>query len=166
MVVGRFIGWLLIFAALGFTIVEISAQSIGSQYGVLSAYTVLHTIIPGELIQARIIISRASHPILWELFIRSLLSLPGWLILGLPGIFFVWKFRKISSETYDDARSSTYEDIVAAAEEFDEMNDEEGFSKSHYGKMDEFDPNTVHLTENLDVDDSVSSPTTDMKKNS
>ncbi len=165
MVIGRFIGWLLIFAALGFTIVEISAQSIGNQYGVLSAYTVLHTLIPGELIQTRIIISRALHPILWDPFIRSLLSLPGWLILGLPGIFLVWKFRKVSSETSDDARTSTYEDIVAAAEEFDEMNDDEGFSESQYGKMDEFDPNTVHLTENLDDNNSTTIPTTDIEKN-
>ena len=165
MAVGRFIGWLLIFAALGFTIVEISAQSIGNQYGVLSAYTVLHTIIPGELIQTRIIISRVFHPILWDPFIRSLLSLPGWLILGLPGIFLVGKFRKVSSETSDDARTSTYEDIVAAAEEFDEMNDDEGFSQSQYGKMDEFDPNTVHLTEHLGDNNSTTNPTTDIKKN-
>jgi hypothetical protein len=141
MIILRFLGWILIALALGFTIADISVQGITQQYGIVSAYKVFHTLIPGELIQTRIIISRVLHPILWDPFIRSLLSLPGWFILGLPGVFFVWKFQRTSTDVTDDVLISSYDDIVAAAKEFDAyIGDSTNSTPSKYGKMDNFDP--------------------------
>jgi hypothetical protein len=69
------------------------------------------------------------------------LSLPGWLILGLPGIFLVWKFQKYSPDTREDVLISSYDDIVAAAEEFNEHADDiTDLIPSKYGTMDDFDP--------------------------
>ena len=64
MVIGRFIGWVLIIMALGFAIAEISALGLSEQYGIMSAYSVLHTLVPGELILTRIIIGKTLHPVI------------------------------------------------------------------------------------------------------
>ena len=149
MVIGRFIGWVLIVMALGFAVAEISALGLSGQYGIMSAYSVLHTLVPGELIVTRIIISKVLHPTIWDPFIKSLLWLPGWLLLGFPGIICMWKFRDRSSEISGDetAMDSSYEDIVAAAEEFDKIVENETFPESNYGAMDEFVPPKLDVKE-------------------
>ena len=151
MVVGRCIGWVLVVMALGFAIAEISALGLSGQYGIMSAYSVLHTLIPGELIVTRIVISKVLHPTIWDPFIKSLLWLPGWLLLGFPGIICLWKFRDRSSEISSDEKvvDSSYEDIVAAAEEFDKIVENETFPVSNYGAMDEFEPPKLDAKEDF-----------------
>jgi hypothetical protein len=166
MVVGRFIGWILIVMALGFAIAEISALGLSKQYGIMSAYSVLHTLVPGELILTRIIIGKTLHPVIWDPFIKSLLWLPGWLLLGLPGIICIWKFRDLASETTsdDEAVDSSYEDILAAAEEFDKIVENEEFAPSTYGKMDEFDPALLDPKEDFGDEELLKKSISDLKK--
>ena len=166
MVIGRFIGWVLIIMALGFAIAEISALGLSKQYGIMSAYSVLHTLVPGELILTRIIIGKALHPVIWDPFIKSLLWLPGWLLLGLPGIICIWKFRDLASETTsdDEAVDSSYEDILAAAEEFDKIVENEEFAPSTYGKMDEFDPTLLDPKEDFGDEELLKKSISELKK--
>ena len=166
MIIGRYIGWALIVMALGFTIAEISALGLSEQYGIMSAYSVLHTLIPGELIVTRIIIGKVLHPVIWDPFIKSLLWLPGWLLLGLPGIICIWKFRDRSLETSSEDRilDSSYEDIIAAAEEFDKIIENETLSQSSYGKMDEFDPTKLELNDEFGDEDMLEKSISKLKK--
>ncbi len=166
MVIGRFIGWVLIIMALGFAIAEISALGLSEQYGIMSAYSVLHTLVPGELILTRIIIGKALHPVIWDPFIKSLLWLPGWLLLGLPGIICIWKFRDLASEATsdDEAVDSSYEDILAAAEEFDKIVENEELAPSTYGKMDEFDPTLLDAKEDFGDEELLKKSISDLKK--
>ena len=142
MKVGKLIGWLLLASAFAFAAAETAAQGIAQQYGIMSAYTVLHTLIPGELIQTKIIIQRNIHTVLWDPIIRAILFLPGWLTFGVPGIYLSWKFREgrdMSDELDDDFPISTYDDIVAAAEELDEhMALEEDNAPSKYEHLSDF----------------------------
>ena len=144
MKVGKLIGWVLLACAFGFAAAETAAQGMAKQYGIMSAYTVLHTLIPGELIQTKIIIQKNLHPLLWDPIIRAILWLPGWLTFGLPGIFLAWKYRErrdASAELDDDFPISTYDDIVAAAEELDEHMDlEEDNAPSKYEHLSDFNP--------------------------
>ena len=166
MIIGRCIGWALICMALGFTVAEISALGLSERYGIMSAYSVLHTLIPGELIVTRIIIGKALHPVIWDPFIKTLLWLPGWLLLGLPGIICIWKFRDRSLETTseDGIVDSSYEDILAAAEEFDEIIANEALSQSGYGKMDEFEPAKLDPQDNLGDEDLLKKSISDLQK--
>ena len=166
MVIGRFIGWVLIIMALGFAIAEISALGLSKQYGIMSAYSVLHTLVPGELILTRIIIGKTLHPVIWDPFIKSLLWLPGWLLLGLPGIICIWKFRDLTSETTsdDEAVDSSYEDILAAAEEFDKIVENEELAPSTYGKMDEFDPTLLDPKEDFGDEELLKKSISELKK--
>ena len=143
MVTGKIIGWVLIALAICFAAAETGAQGVSKQYGIMSAYNVLHTLALGDLIQMRIIIERNIHPILWDPIIRSLLWLPGWLLLGVPGIILVWKFhlQPSMSGPDDDVRNSSYEDIIAAIEEFNEsVHDETDLVPSKYAHLNNFDP--------------------------
>ena len=166
MVIGRFFGWFLIIMALGFAIAEISAMGLSGQTGIMSAYSVLHTLVPGELILTRIIIGKALHPAVWDPFIRSILWFPGWLILGLPGILCIWKFRDLNSEAKSgpEANDSSYEDILAAAEEFDQTVENDEFSHSDYGKMDEFKPPLLDPSEDFSDEDLLKKSISDLKK--
>lgn len=167
MIIGRYIGWFLIISALGFAIAEISALGLSGQHGgIMSAYSVLHTLVPRELILTRIIIGKVLHPVVWDPFIKSLLWFPGWLILGLPGIFCIWKFRDRSSEAKNEAGAvdSSYEDILAAAEEFDRTIAEEEFSTSDYGKMDEYNPPKLDPEEDFGDEDLLKKSISDIKK--
>ncbi|MBT4588243.1 MAG: hypothetical protein HN884_06900 [Rhodospirillaceae bacterium] len=148
---GKIIGWMLLALAIGFAAVETGAQGVAKQYGIMSAYTVLHTLVPGELVQTRIFIEKSLHPVLWDPIIRSLLWLPGWLLLGMPGVFFAWKFRDRRSaedRADDDILVSSYDDILAAAEEFDEhIHNEDDSAPSKYGHLSDFDPAANHAQE-------------------
>ena len=141
---------MLLMLAFGFAAAETGAQGISKQYGFMSAYGVLHTLVPGELIQTRIFIERNIHPVLWDPIIRSLLWLPGWLLLGAPGAFFVWKFRDRApegEEEDDEFVNSTYDDILAAAEEFDEIDHEDEAQPSKYSHLTDFDPTAENALE-------------------
>jgi len=146
MVLGKFIGWALVIAALAFTVAENSAQGIMDEhyFGIMSAYKVLHAHVPAELIQTRIFITQYSHLIIWDYIFKPMLWLPGWLTLGLLGIYILFKCRNQSSELNDGSENnnvSSYEDIVASAVEADEYL-ELDLKKlpSEYGEMGQFDP--------------------------
>ena len=148
MILGKFIGWFFVILALAFTVVENSAQGIMDThyFGLMSAYKVLHANVPAELIQTRIFITQYSHSIIWDYLIKPVLWLPGWLTLGLLGIYILFNSRAKASDLIDDSANennniSTYEDIVASAAEADEyLKQDMKRLPSEYGEMAQFDP--------------------------
>ncbi|MDP6925998.1 MAG: hypothetical protein QGG84_02790 [Rhodospirillales bacterium] len=143
--IGKIIGWALLIGAFVFAGAETAAQGIavsqGGSFGHKSAYTVLSTLLPDFLTALRIFIETNLSPALWDPVITGILVLPGWLTLGVPGIFLAWKCRDLplgGVDSDDDIMLTTsYEDIMAAAEEADEY----GRSPpSKYKDLDDFDP--------------------------
>ena len=63
----------------------------------------------------------------------------------------MWKFRDRSTEISSDEKTvdSSYEDIVAAAEEFDKIVENETFPASNYGAMDKFEPPKLDAKEDF-----------------
>ena len=59
---------------------------------------------------------------------------------------------------------SSYEDILAAAEEFDKIIENETLSQSSYGKMDEFDPTKLELNDEFGDEDMLKKSISDLKK--
>jgi hypothetical protein len=149
--IGKICGWLLVGLAIAFAAAETGAQGVTKQYGIMSAYNVFHSLIPGELIQTRIFIEKNIHPVLWDPIIRSLLWLPGWLLLGAPGALLVWKLHLKPASVIDpddDVVVSSYDDILAAAEELDDFySDEDDSAPSKYGHINDFDPTTDNVVE-------------------
>ena len=143
--IGKIIGWALLIGAFVFAGAETAVQGIavsqGGGFGHKSAYTVLSTLLPDFLTALRIFTEKNLSPALWDPVITGILVLPGWLTLGVPGIFLAWKCRDLplgGVDSDDDIMLTTsYEDIMAAAEEADEY----GVSPpSKYKDLDDFDP--------------------------
>jgi len=134
----------LLACAFAFAVAETAAQGVARQYGIMSAYTVLHTLILGELVQTKIIIHKNLHLVLWDPVIRAILWLPNWLTFGVLGIILAWKYRlrrNLSDELDDDFPISTYDNIVAAVEELDEhMALEDDYTPSKYEHLSDFNP--------------------------
>jgi ABC-type Fe3+ transport system permease subunit len=94
MLVGRILGWLLLFVALailGFDAVrwlqsgEVQAMALGELWYQLS---------PETLNTAQAGIQRGVHPLLWDPFITSLLLAPASLIAAPPGVLLLVLCRK------------------------------------------------------------------------
>ena len=88
------------------------------------------------------------------------------MLLGLPGIICIWKFRDLTSETTsdDEAVDSSYEDILAAAEEFDKIVENEELAPSTYGKMDEFNPTLLDAKEDFGDEELLKKSISELKK--
>ncbi len=76
----------------------------GSSNGFVSAYDLLYAIWPGKLVIAQIHIERLSS-ILWDPFLTGLLTLPAWLLLGLPGGLLAW-FNRPNKELSPEIEES------------------------------------------------------------
>ena len=82
----------------------------------------------------------AVAPFAWDFVVLPLLAFPGWLLLGGPGALLAWRYRsplEIGEEGDEDFPHTTYEEIVAAAEEADK--DDIGLP-SKYRDLAEYDP--------------------------
>ena len=127
-----------------FAAAETAAQGLGGGFGVKSASAVLSTLIPDHYNATRAFVQTKLSPALWDPVITGLLVLPGWLTLGVPGIFLAWKFRHLpvgGVDSDDDIMITTsYEDILAAAEEADEQDDS---PLSKYHDLSDYDPTQI-----------------------
>jgi len=97
----RYFGWALLVAAFGAAAAEVLVPprpGTGSLF--VPAYELWYTAWPGSLVGAQIRVERLA-PFLWDPVIVTLLHLPAWMLLGLPGALLAWVTR---SRTYADRR--------------------------------------------------------------
>jgi len=140
MILWRITGWCILVMAFVFTAAEAVVHGMLSEYGIVSASKVLAVLAPDTLADMKEAVTENMSPLVWDPFMLTLLQLPGWILLGGPGVFLVWYFRDRTpgdSEIPDDYPHTTYEDIVAAAEEADY--DDIGLP-SKYRDLDDYDP--------------------------
>jgi hypothetical protein len=140
MVIWRITGWCLLVMTFVFTAAEAVVHGILSEYGIVAASKVLEVLAPDTLTEMKAAITENISPIAWDPFMLTLLQLPGWILLGGPGVFLVWYFRDRTPgdfEMPEDYPHTTYEDILAAAEEADY--DDIGLP-SKYRDLADYDP--------------------------
>jgi len=88
-----YLGWLLMVLALVSTAAETFVRTTpGGSIFVTPAYELWYAIWPGGLTITQIRVERLA-PELWDPVITSVLALPAWLLLGLPGVVLAWTCR-------------------------------------------------------------------------
>jgi hypothetical protein len=89
----RYPGWLLLFAAFASAAAEIVVKSPpGARDIFVPAYDLWYTGWPGSLIRMQIRLERIA-PFLWDPVMTGVLTLPAWLLFGLPGLALTWMSR-------------------------------------------------------------------------
>ena len=142
-IVGRRLGWLLVVGAFVLAAAENAVRGLSGETGVLgilSTAKVLEVLAPNIFSALEYNISEYIHPLVWDPLLLWVLIFPSWLIAGVPGAILVWKFRKIplgGEPTKEDLAYTSYEDVLAAAEEADFDNPGE---TSRYKNLEEYDP--------------------------
>ena len=140
---GRNFGLLLLVGAFVFAAAGNAARGVSGEsgfLGIVGAATVLEVLAPELLSTISDFINIYLHPFIWDPVLLGILAFPGWLILGLPGAIFLWKYRKIpigGEATNDELAYNTYEDVLAAAKEADYENPA---GSSKYQTLPEYDP--------------------------
>lgn len=151
---GRLVGWSLLVGAFIFAAAEVAAQGISGNFGILGAVEVLDILAPDFLDWLIILVRDGIHPLVWDPLLISLMALPGWLLMGGPGVVFVWKFRKLPIGGEEkELPFSTFEDIAAAAEEEAKYYSEE---LSKYSAFSDYDP--TDSFDGLDSGEAFNSP--------
>lgn len=90
---GFYIGWLLLLVAFAAAAAETIARTLPGGTGwMLSAAELWQALWPGAYLIASIRIS-GLVPELWDPVILTILSVPAWLLLGLPGVIMAWMCR-------------------------------------------------------------------------
>jgi len=122
--------------------------------GFVSALDLWYAVSPGKLVIAQIQVERLS-PALWNPILTGLLSMPTWLLLGLPGGCFAWflrPHRKMTPQQAEDLKRheehyQLYDRLVDEAREagFDDSEDE--LAPTHK------DPETAGVEDGDDVTD-------------
>lgn len=149
---GKLIAWVLLIAAFFSAAAEIAAQALTGTFGYMSAHDVLYTLIPGKYIVFQGWIEDHVSPTLWNPVLRTVLSLPAWSLFAVPGLALAWacRTRHTPDDETDDRAYTTYEDIVAAAEEADEEAGE--YQPSKYADHAEYDPTRADLEDEQDIE--------------
>jgi hypothetical protein len=117
---GKLIAWIFLIAAFVAAAAETAAHAIQGTVGLMSAHELLYTLAPGKYIIAQGWIEDHLGRALWDPALRTVLIMPAWALFLVPGIALIWLFR-VRPDPFErhgeDAPHSTYEDVVAAAEE-------------------------------------------------
>ena len=92
-IAGRIAGWLLLFAALAALIFELFRWGRDGVYQAAAVGEVWVAINANSLIGFGAVIEQRLSPWLWLEIIVPLLTLPAWLVLGVPGALLVWTYR-------------------------------------------------------------------------
>ena len=90
MIVGRIIGWLLILAAIAVVGGDISGWFDTGTYRMRAAGEIWFRFDVDSLNAAQAGIQRYLLPELWDPVIVTVLTWPGWAVLGVPGIVLLW----------------------------------------------------------------------------
>jgi len=86
-----YLGWALLALAFAAGAAEVVPRSMASGRAFfVSAYDLWYSAWPGSLITTQIRIERHLHPMLWDPMLVTLLKLPAWLLIGLPGGLLAW----------------------------------------------------------------------------
>lgn len=89
----RLPGWILLLAAFAAAAAEVLVPPpSGAPEIFVPARDLWYTAWPGSMIFVQIRLERLA-PILWDPLLIGLLSLPGWFLLGLPGVVLTWLSR-------------------------------------------------------------------------
>ncbi len=143
-------GWMLLALAFAAGAGEVVPRTLPRDDGgwFVSAYDLWYAAMPGKLVVAQIQVERLS-PALWDPILTGLLSMPAWLLVGLPGGALTWFFRphrKMSPEFLADLKRhedhfQLYENLGREAREagFDDNEDDRAPS-SQYLYPDSGDP--------------------------
>jgi hypothetical protein len=153
MKIGMITGFALLICAFVAAAAEMAAQARMGSFGFISAYNTVYALYPGKLILAEIMVEKYAHPLVWDIMVRTILVLPGWMILGVPGALIAWRSRPDYGKVYDDEDDdrmpyTSYEDIIAAAEEIEI--DDIADSGSKYTEYEDYDPAGVTAIDSLD----------------
>lgn len=91
MILFRLLGLVFLAAAFLAAAFEIAARGMGGgSAGLLSAWQVWFVHAPETLLKARLFTETLFGIAAWESIVAPVLTLPGWLILGVPGGLFMW----------------------------------------------------------------------------
>ncbi len=94
MQVGRTLGWLLLFGALVAVVIEMFKFVESGVYAVAALGEIWSNIHTNSLVGFGAFVEKSISPSLWINVIVPLLSLPAWLVLGLPGAVLLLIFRR------------------------------------------------------------------------
>ena len=140
---GRVCGWILLVGAFLSAVADVAAQALIGKSGVLSAVDVLDILAPDFLDRLIIFVRDGIHPLAWDPLLITILTLPGWLLTGIPGVALVWRFR--TRPIGDDEKElphTTYEDLAEAASEEAKLQSRE---PSKYEGFQEYDPTDARI---------------------
>ena len=143
MKIGQKFGLLLLVGAFVFAAAGNAARGLSGEsgiFGILGAAEVLEILAPKFMLSIAVFFQKYLHPLFWDPLLLGLLAFPGWLLLGLPGVILVWKYRQIplgGEATKEELAYNTYEDVLAAAKEAELENPNE---LSRYQHLHEYDP--------------------------
>ncbi len=142
-----YLGWVLLAAAFIAGAAEPLASSTGFGFSslIVPAYDLWYSISPRTLVVSQIRVENVSSAI-WDPMLTTLLQLPAWLLLGVPGAFLTWRlrpYRAISEEMEEDLEH--YRQSLFVIEELSRRaREEEDYDP------DEDDNAPVHLLFDLD----------------
>ena len=124
-------------------VADVAAQALIGKSGVLSAVDVLDILAPDFLDRLIIFVRDGIHPLAWDPLLITILTLPGWLLTGIPGVALVWRFR--TRQIGDDEKElphTTYEDLAKAAAEEAKLQSRES---SKYEGFKAYDPTDARI---------------------
>ena len=99
-------------------VADVAAQALIGNSGVLSAVNVLDILAPDFLDRLIILVRDGIHPLAWDPLLITILTLPGWLLTGIPGVALVWRFRtRPNGGDERELPHTTYEDLAEAVAE-------------------------------------------------
>ena len=94
MIIGRFIGWTLIIAALAALGYDAFAWWQSGRFVMHVAGEQWHALHPNSLNMLQAGIQRQVWPYLWDPIVVTILLWPAWAVLGVPGALLAWGFRQ------------------------------------------------------------------------
>ncbi len=151
----RYPGWALLLAAFAAAAAEVVVPSpSGVPEFFVPALNLWYSGWPGSLINTQIRLERIA-PFLWDPVLVSLLSLPAWLLFGLPGVMLSWMSRpggfadkreRVDLRKYEEAMLF-YDDLAREARHQGMDRDGDDMSPDHSGH------DTLDAIEQLGNDD-------------
>ncbi len=94
MYVGRALAWLLLFGALVAVAIELFQFAVDGIYAVVALGEIWSNIHTNSLVGFGAFVEKSISPALWINLIVPVLSLPAWLVFGLPGAVLLLVFRR------------------------------------------------------------------------
>ena len=127
-----YLGWALLIVAFATAAAEVMVPQLVVATSIfISAHELWYTAWPSSLIGTQIWVERLA-PFLWDPVLVQILALPGWFLVGLPGVGLVWVSRnkgvadscaRAEIEKYEEAMF-VYESLTAPSHIEDEEGDQ------------------------------------------